>query len=303
MIHLFRNCFSSGNISISVHRNVRRGVNGASALLKCASNKGLITNNSIPSVPIKKGFQYNGFVFCQLERPLPAKRLFTTWTWTRKMTSIPLKFNKYGQCFLLRTITDNAGHAYYVKQRNKSVILYLASVAVLTVGLSYAAVPLYRMFCQATGYGGTTKQIDSGAEVENLKVVDDRTLTIRFEAGTSRNLQWKFKPVQREVTLCPGDTALAFYTAENLTDRPIIGISTYNVLPFDAGKYFNKIQCFCFEEQQLNPHEEVDMPVFFYIDPDFDEDPQMHKINEIILSYTFFESSEGQVPTGLGHGK
>uniref|UniRef100_A0A8C3LXJ8 Cytochrome c oxidase assembly protein COX11, mitochondrial n=1 Tax=Chrysolophus pictus TaxID=9089 RepID=A0A8C3LXJ8_CHRPC len=92
----------------------------------------------------------------------------------------------------------------------------------------------------------------------------------------------------------PGETALAFYKAKNPTDKPIIGISTYNVVPFEAGQYFNKIQCFCFEEQWLNPQEEVDMPVFFYIDPEFAEDPKMAKVDSITLSYTFFEAKEGQ---------
>lgn len=91
----------------------------------------------------------------------------------------------------------------------------------------------------------------------------------------------------------PGETALAFYTARNPTDTPVTGISTYNVIPFEAGQYFNKIQCFCFEEQQLNPHEQVDMPVFFYIDPEFIEDPKMEFVNELTLSYTFFEAKEG----------
>lgn len=91
----------------------------------------------------------------------------------------------------------------------------------------------------------------------------------------------------------PGETALAFYSAKNPTDHPVVGISTYNVIPFEAGAYFNKIQCFCFEEQQLNPHEEVDLPVFFYIDPDFIEDPKMELVDSITLSYTFFESKDG----------
>ena len=105
--------------------------------------------------------------------------------------------------------------------------------------------------------------------------------------------------MQKEVYLVPGETALAFYTATNPSDKPVIGISTYNVIPYDAGQYFNKIQCFCFEEQRLNPHEQVDMPVFFYIDPEFANDPAMWKVDEITLSYTFFESKdaeEGVVP-------
>lgn len=99
--------------------------------------------------------------------------------------------------------------------------------------------------------------------------------------------------IQSHLQVFPGETALAFYTAKNPTDKPVIGISTYNVIPFEAGAYFNKIQCFCFEEQQLNPNEEVDMPVFFYIDPDICEDPKLEFLEDIILSYTFFEAKEG----------
>ncbi|XP_046660305.1 cytochrome c oxidase assembly protein COX11, mitochondrial isoform X3 [Homalodisca vitripennis] len=106
-------------------------------------------------------------------------------------------------------------------------------------------------------------------------------------------MRWNFKPQQHEIKVMPGETALAFYTARNPSDKPVIGISTYNVVPFDAGQYFNKIQCFCFEEQLLNPHEEVDMPVFFYIDSEFAEDPKMEFVNEITLSYTFFEAKPG----------
>ena len=106
-----------------------------------------------------------------------------------------------------------------------------------------------------------------------------------------------FRPQQSVISVAPGETALAFYTARNPTDKPIDGISTYNVIPFEAGVYFNKIQCFCFEEQRLNPHEQVDMPVFFYIDPEFDEDPATMSYDKITLSYTFFESKPGlQLP-------
>ncbi|XP_065659502.1 cytochrome c oxidase assembly protein COX11, mitochondrial isoform X1 [Hydra vulgaris] len=173
----------------------------------------------------------------------------------------------------------------------QTTLLYLSALVIITAGLSYAAVPLYRIYCQASGYGGSVKHADTGEQIENMKRVADRKLIIRFEASTGNQLQWSFKPQQKEVQLTPGETALAFYTAKNLSDRPIIGIATYNVVPFSAGQYFNKIQCFCFEEQQLNPREEVDMPVFFYIDPEIDEDPLMEKVKEIILSYTFFEST------------
>ncbi|XP_066601184.1 cytochrome c oxidase assembly protein COX11, mitochondrial [Prorops nasuta] len=177
------------------------------------------------------------------------------------------------------------------RKKIRSTTLYISGLGILLVGASYAAVPLYRIFCQATSYGGTVGHDTSN--IETMKPVKKRPVKVIFTSDTSISMQWKFKPQQTEVIVYPGETALAFYTATNPTDHPITGISTYNVLPFEAGQYFNKIQCFCFEEQQLNPKETVDMPVFFYIDPEFFEDPKMEFVNEIILAYTFFESKPG----------
>ncbi|XP_035893215.1 cytochrome c oxidase assembly protein COX11, mitochondrial [Anopheles stephensi] len=190
--------------------------------------------------------------------------------------------------------------------RIRSTVYYVAAAGVLTVGLSYAAVPLYRMFCQAYSYGGTTSQGHDAEKVESMQKVKDRVLKIKFNADIGASMRWNFKPQQTEIKVVPGETALAFYSAKNPTDHPVVGISTYNVIPFEAGAYFNKIQCFCFEEQQLNPHEEVDLPVFFYIDPEFIEDPKMELVDSITLSYTFFESKDGvniQMPVyGKKHG-
>jgi cytochrome c oxidase assembly protein subunit 11 len=195
--------------------------------------------------------------------------------------------------------------------RAKTTLYYFAGLGVLTVGLSYAAVPLYRMFCAAYAYGGTTADGHNSDKVETMKRIADRIIKIKFNADIGASMRWNFKPQQYEIKVAPGETALAFYKATNPTDLPVIGVSTYNVIPFEAGAYFNKIQCFCFEEQQLNPHEEVrlnilkfaianftfffkvDMPVFFYIDPDFVNDPKMEMVDEITLSYTFFESKDG----------
>jgi len=180
------------------------------------------------------------------------------------------------------------------KTRNKTVLTYIAAAGVGMIGLSYAAVPLYRLYCQASGLGGTAVAGHDAEAVETMKPVKERIIKVTFNADTHASMQWNFRPQQTEIYVVPGETALAFYRAKNPTDRPVIGISTYNVVPFDAGQYFNKIQCFCFEEQRLNPHEEVDMPVFFYIDPEFDEDPRMARVDTITLSYTFFEAKEGQ---------
>lgn len=179
------------------------------------------------------------------------------------------------------------------KTRNKTVLTYVTAAAVGMVGMSYAAVPLYRLYCQATGLGGTAVAGHSSEQVETMQPVKDRVIKVSFNADVHASLHWNFRPQQTEIYLVPGETALAFYKAKNSTDRPVIGISTYNVIPYEAGQYFNKIQCFCFEEQRLNPHEEVDMPVFFFIDPEFAEDPRMFGVEHILLSYTFFEAKEG----------
>jgi len=119
-----------------------------------------------------------------------------------------------------------------------------------------------------------------------------RPIRVHFSATVSHSIPWKFRPLQKEVTCVPGEPVLAFFNATNMSDEPLIGISTYNVTPQKAGVYFNKIQCFCFEEQQLQPHESVDMPVFFFIDPDFVKDPNMEGVETLTLSYTFFKVTE-----------
>ncbi|XP_025954911.2 cytochrome c oxidase assembly protein COX11, mitochondrial [Dromaius novaehollandiae] len=179
------------------------------------------------------------------------------------------------------------------RRRNRTALTYIAAAAVGMVGMSYAAVPLYRLYCQATGLGGTTGAGGGSARIESMEPVQERVVKVTFNADVHASIHWNFRPQQTEIYVVPGETALAFYKAKNPTDKPVIGISTYNVVPFEAGQYFNKIQCFCFEEQRLNPQEEVDMPVFFYIDPEFAEDPKMAKVDLITLSYTFFEAKEG----------
>lgn len=189
---------------------------------------------------------------------------------------------------LIRQYNDSAH-----RQNLRSSIFYWSGLGVIVLGLGYAAVPLYRIFCQSYSYGGTVSIGHDGSKVESMKPVKNRMISVRFLSDVAASMAWDFKPQQNSVKVLPGETALAFYTATNPTDRPIIGISTYNVVPYEAGQYFNKIQCFCFEEQRLNPHEQVDLPVFFYIDPEYVEDPRMENIDEIALSYTFFEAKEG----------
>ncbi|XP_012572010.1 cytochrome c oxidase assembly protein COX11, mitochondrial [Cicer arietinum] len=182
------------------------------------------------------------------------------------------------------------------EQKSQKMLLYLTGLVFAMVGCSYAAVPLYRRFCQATGYGGTVTRRESVEEKiarhDSNKTATSREIVVQFNADIADGMQWKFVPTQREVRVKPGESALAFYTAENKSSTPITGVSTYNVTPMKAAIYFNKIQCFCFEEQRLLPGEQIDMPVFFYIDPEIEDDPKMDGINNIILSYTFFKVSE-----------
>jgi cytochrome c oxidase assembly protein subunit 11 len=153
-----------------------------------------------------------------------------------------------------------------------------------------ALLPL--QICQQTGWGGQPILTHRGAENDTASrlhpVSDSRRLRITFNGSVSDVLPWKFTPQQREVRVLPGETALAFYTATNNGPADIIGVATYSVTPGQVGQYFSKIQCFCFEEQKLNAGESVDMPVFFFIDPDFASDPAMKGIDTITLSYTFF---------------
>ncbi|KAJ5974521.1 hypothetical protein N7481_011731 [Penicillium waksmanii] len=180
------------------------------------------------------------------------------------------------------------------QQRNTSTMYYTISMILGTVALAYGSVPLYKMICQQTGWGGqpilTHRNGDGDTAARVTPVTDSRRLRITFNGSVSDVLPWKFTPQQREVRVLPGETALAFYTAVNKGPHDIIGVATYSVTPGQVAPYFSKIQCFCFEEQKLNAGESVDMPVFFYIDPDFATDPNMQGIDTITLSYTFFKA-------------
>ena len=150
--------------------------------------------------------------------------------------------------------------------------------------LAWASVPFYDWFCRVTGFGGVTAVARGDSEV-----ILDKTIKIRFDASLDRGMPWDFKPVQREMTLRIGETGLAFYEAYNPTDRPVAGSASYNVAPFDAGGFFAKIDCFCFEKQVLQPGERVQMPVTFYVDPKIVEDRDAKYTKSITLSYTFYE--------------
>jgi len=167
---------------------------------------------------------------------------------------------------------------------NRRLLVILAIVVSGMVGLAYASVPLYQLFCQVTGYGGTTQVALAQAET----VVPDHPVKVRFDANISRDLNWRFEAVDAPVTLNPGEEVVINYRATNLGDAPSTGTSTYNVTPVKAGPHFMKIDCFCFIEQTLQPGESVLMPVRFYIDPEIVADSNTSDVDEIILSYTFF---------------
>ncbi|KAI9227399.1 MAG: cytochrome c oxidase assembly protein CtaG/Cox11-domain-containing protein [Piptocephalis tieghemiana] len=177
------------------------------------------------------------------------------------------------------------------KDANSNGLLYTASVLIVGVGITYAAVPLYRAFCGATGLGGNPLTDASKFTRDKLiPVTEAKRYRITFNSDVSEALRWRFKPQQRDIYVLPGETALSFFTATNTSKEDLVGISTYNVTPNKAGAYFNKVQCFCFEEQMLRAGESVDMPVFFFLDPEIAEDPLMADVDTITLSYTFFNA-------------
>jgi len=174
-------------------------------------------------------------------------------------------------------------------RRAKAVTALLACAAICgMLGLTAASVPLYRLFCQVTGYGGTTQFAKAAPVAPAL-----RTIKIRFNADVDPSLPWAFEPGQREVVVRLGEQHLAYFRARNRTDHAITGQATYNVTPDKVGAYFDKIACFCFDEQVLQPGEEVDMPVSFFVDPAILDDPNAREVTTITLSYTFFMVEDG----------
>ena len=173
---------------------------------------------------------------------------------------------------------------------NRRIGLAAALMAIAMVGVAYAAVPLYRLFCQVTGFGGTTQQ----AAAAPLAAVPGSRIKIRFDANVAPGLGWRFKPRANEVTIPIGEKRLAFYTSTNTAATPVTGRAVFNVSPDIAGRYFVKIDCFCFTEQTLKAGETVQMPVAYYIDPAILQDPVARKVDEITLSYTFYPVDKPQ---------
>ncbi len=183
-----------------------------------------------------------------------------------------------------------------VETRNARTAGRLAAVAVGMAALAYAAVPLYEMFCRATGFAGTPVIAQQGGE----RPVIARTVQVRFDANVDPNLPWRFQPLEREVKVHLGEENLAHYRVTNVSQRPIVGTATYNVTPEHAGPWFNKVQCFCFTEQLLMPGQSVDMPVVFFVDPDMDKDRRYDNVRTVTLSYTFYEAKTERAKILLG---
>jgi len=175
---------------------------------------------------------------------------------------------------------------YQIKKIKRQALI-LSLFVVLMISMSYAAVPLYKLFCQVTGYGGTP-MIGSN----NFSGANVGSINVRFDSSLRKNAPLYFKPVSKTINVKIGENSLAFYKAKNRTDKEITTMSVFNVTPLQAGKYFNKIDCFCFEEQKLSPKEEVEMPVSFFIDPEIKNDKFINEISEITLSYTMFIKEE-----------
>jgi len=177
------------------------------------------------------------------------------------------------------------------KQGAKNIVaLLLVGLVAGMVGLSFAAVPLYRIFCQATGYNGTPQRASRGADE-----VLDRTITVRFDANVDKHLAWSFVPVQKKMDVKIGETSLALFKATNNSDRPITGSAIFNVSPEQIGSYFNKIQCFCFTKQTLAPGASREMPVTFFVDPKMVDDVDTKNLTEVTLSYTFYQNDDEPV--------
>lgn len=164
----------------------------------------------------------------------------------------------------------------------------LAAAAML--GLGFAAVPLYQLFCQVTGFNGTTQRVDAATATQRLATAQTQTrmLSIRFDSNIGGGLPWEFYPEKKRVTVGVGGKSMAIFIAKNLSDKPVKGRAVFNVTPEQVGRYFSKIQCFCFTEQTLQPGQEVRMPVLFYVDNAFLNDPDGKDVEEVTLSYTFY---------------
>lgn len=181
-----------------------------------------------------------------------------------------------------------------LEAKNKKVGLAVLFGVICMVGMAFASVPLYDLFCRVTGFGGTTQVSETLPDQ-----VIDRNVTVKFNTDVNRNLPWTFRSETRAVDVKIGQDALINYRAENVSGAPVAGTAIYNVTPPKVGEYFHKVQCFCFNEQILQPSQSMNMPVMFYIDPAFHEDPYMDDVSTITLSYTFFKTESAELEQAL----
>ena len=185
-----------------------------------------------------------------------------------------------------------------LRKRHRALAAWCFALVVAMVGAAYAAVPLYRLFCQVTGFDGTPRIATSAPSV-----VLDKTVAVRFDGNVAPGLPWRFEPVQNTVEARIGESMLVFYRATNTSDRAVKGTATFNVFPEVAAVYFNKVQCFCFTEQVLEPGQSIEFPVSFFVDPEIVNDKDARKVTHITLSYTFHavpNPGEGSVAAKAG---
>ena len=182
--------------------------------------------------------------------------------------------------------------------KKKKTIFYLVFLVLLMASASFLSVPFYNWFCKVTGYGGATNVAQKESDI-----ISDKVISVRFDASLEKGLEWEVKPVQRNMTLNLGETGLAFYEAYNPTDKPIAAQASFNVVPFSVGNFFNKIECFCFTEQILQPGEKIKMPVSFYVDPDLINNLESKNVTSVTLSYTFYEIDLPETASYLENNK
>jgi cytochrome c oxidase assembly protein subunit 11 len=182
--------------------------------------------------------------------------------------------------------------------KKKKTIFYLVFLVLFMASASFLSVPFYNWFCKVTGYGGATNVAQKESDI-----ISDKIISVRFDASLEKGLQWEVKPVQRNMTLNLGETGLAFYEAYNPTDKPIAAQASFNVVPFSVGNFFNKIECFCFTEQILQPGEKIKMPVSFYVDPDLINNLESKNVTSVTLSYTFYEIDLPETASYLENNK
>jgi len=182
--------------------------------------------------------------------------------------------------------------------KKKKTIFYLVFLVLFMASASFLSVPFYNWFCKVTGYGGATNVAQKESDI-----ISDKVISVRFDASLEKGLEWEVKPVQRNMTLNLGETGLAFYEAYNPTDKPIAAQASFNVVPFSVGNFFNKIECFCFTEQILQPGEKIKMPVSFYVDPNLINNLESKNVTSVTLSYTFYEIDLPETASYLENNK